>query len=707
MKHLELKYLLLVIILLAFSLNINGQTQLPLEPSRTRHITAEDGLSQVSINALLKDNQGFIWIGTQDGLNRFDGQVVQNYRYDPKNGNSLCGNLINTLHQDQKSRIWIGTTNRGVCFFDPNDGNFHVPKVEKKWENILTKGIVKNICEDDIGRKWINTLNFGVYILTDLGENKFDFSTVELPASNQLTTSVYISNDQAKIWIGTENGRVWMGELKQIYDKSVFSEIHFPESLGKINCFIGNSDMTWVGSDNGLWRLSSKGTISHYDLNTAGIKKTRKYSIYDLKFNMAGELWVATGNGLYHLRDRSNDGHYQHSSKYDEKARTPISHNTVYSIMVNEDLLWIGTAKNLNIFDFSSPRFNVLSHGGNSGLSNPIVFSIYESKGDLWVGTAGGLNLFRDNKTYCFKENPADPFSISDDIVRSITPDNQGNLWIGTTKGVSIIDLETFDPKRARFVTIYARPNDLTSLNDDNTRDIMLDQSGNIWITTYGQGICRFTGNIRTNDISFQQFRHDPSISNSISSNYVYCIAQDGRGDYWIGTQDGLDHMGEVSEDFSQYRIVRYKHDAENNMSISDNSIHVIHFDEDNVMWVGTRYGLNKFNSETKSFQSFSSSDGLPNNVIYSIQPDNRGNLWLGTNNGLVCFNKSDHSLKNYFDTDGIANNEFDINANFRNQKGIIHMGGHFGCHLFRPRLCFKKPAKYSSIDYRAIASRN
>jgi len=362
-----------------------------------------------------------------------------------------------------------------------------------------------------------------------------------------------------------------------------------------------------------------------------------------------------------------------------------LSHNTVYSILPDLNTLWVGTSNKLDVFSFKKPEFNNITTQSKQKLNNSIVFSIYKQMNNLWIGTTGGLNLIANGSMYYFAENPSNPSSISNNIIRSITPDTKDNLWIATKKGISIIDLNTFNPNEPIFTSIYSNANNPNSLSDDNTRNVLIDSKKQVWISTNGKGINRFTGDIREKKITFQQFKHDPNNTNTISSNLVHCIKEDAKSNMWIGTQFGLDRITFTSDDYSQYKVKRFKSMPSNPNSISGNAINCIFFDKEGVMWIGTRYGLNKYDEINESFTSYHLADGLPNEVIYSIQEDEFDNLWLGTNKGLVCFNKKNEKITTFYIDDGIQDNEFNSLASFKDSKGKIYFGGIKGLTAFYP----------------------
>jgi signal transduction histidine kinase/ligand-binding sensor domain-containing protein/DNA-binding response OmpR family regulator len=697
------------LIIQIFGVSLFSQVTPPITPTKIRHISSSDGLSQVSINALVKDKDGFTWIGTQDGLNRFDGSNIIQFRYEENNPNSLCGNFINTLFIDDKERIWIGTDNRGFCYYDTQKGIFVKPNLNKKYTSVINSGIVTDIDQDSSGAIWINTMNYGLLKLNASTTNSFTGDFISIDNGKFTTTTLHITEDQ-NIWIGTETGTIFNARLNDGLNKPNLLVVANNLINGTVNCFITDDQNIWIGTDEGLWSLSKRTKVlSFFDLNTITTKKTSRYRIYDLAFSLNDELWVASDSGLYRLQNKNKNGKFTKVSIYKKGKDNIISHNTIYSILPDLNTLWVGTSNKLDIFSFKKPEFNNITTQSNHKLNNSIVFSIYKQMNNLWIGTTGGLNLIANDSIYYFEEKSSNPFSISNNIIRSIIPDAKDNLWIATKKGISIIDLNRFNPNKPIFNCIHSNSNNANSLSDDNTRDILIDSKKQVWITTNGKGVNRFTGDIRKNKITFQQFKHDPNNTNTISSNLVHCIKEDAKGNMWIGTQFGLDRITFTSNDYTHFKVKRFKSNPLNPNSISGNAINSIFFDKNGIMWIGTRYGLNKYHEKNETFSSFHLSDGLPNEVINSIQEDESNNLWLGTNKGLVCFNKNNEKITTLYVNDGIADNEFNSLASYIDSKGKMYFGGIKGLTTFYPPdiLAKQKPVDVIISEIYKSESRN
>ena len=675
----------LLICLVTFS-SFSQQDEISKLTNKKKTIGSVDGLSQVTIKALIRDNKGFVWIGTQDGLNRYDGKRIKQYRFNPNKKNSLVGNHINTLFRDSQDRIWIGTVNNGLCYYDGETDAFIRPNVDKSMDQLYST-IIKGIAEDSNGRLWVVTNKNGLFCLHSKPNSSFNCKN--LYPSNldvQFTSLTIDANDI--VWLGTSNGGLYNIDLKK--ETKQLEIISSFESYAKITCFLEEESNIWIGTEDGFYRYEKqKKRFSLFDLNTGGEIKTRNYDIYDIKKDTNNIIWIGAGNGLYCFQ--STD-YYTKPQFYSEGSNLNLSHNTVYSIMAEGDHLWIGTAKDLDIFDFSNEDFKILNDKSLNGLSNSVVFSIYKNNTNLWVGTAGGLNLITEDTTFHFTREESNPKAIADNVVRSIQQDTNNHIWFGTTNGVSVINLETFDPYNPQFINHHFDSQDEYSISGNNIRDIHMDQKGSIWIATYGQGINQFTGSISLNEFKFNRINQS---GHALSSDYAICISEDQFGNLWVGTQNGINQLTHHHNDFNSTAIY---HDPKNKASISDNFIHEIYFDQDKTMWVATKYGLNRSFDHGKTFHSFHLDDGLPNEVIYSIQEDKLGNLWLGTNNGLVHHDTNNDKFIVYKTQDGIADNEFDLQAHHMDKNGVIYMGGINGINIFNPIDLIKTKAPINTI---------
>lgn len=640
------------------------------ENIRFKCISTEQGLSQVTVNCIFQDSKGFMWFGTQDGLNRYDGYEFKVYKYDPLDKETLSDSFILCIHEDSVGALWIGTETGGLNKFNPNTGKFTRYQQNSKDSNCLHHK-VNCIFEDQFGILWIGTGGCGLY--------KFNLNTNEFKNYRNLNNNDVraICEDKADtLWIGTYGGGLCKFDMQ---NEQFINFKHIPGNSknlmsGKVMviCKDRDSKLLWIGTEvGGLYR---------YNQNTEKFKHYSKLinnnilSIYDDNPKI---LWIGTeGGGLIKFDKKS--GHF---TQYTHDSGDPysLSHNVIrYIYKDNSGVLWIGTyGRGLNTSYRRYSGFAIYqnnSHNKNS-LNNNDVRSIYEDKaGVLWIGTYGGLNRFdrHTGKFNHYSHDEADPHSLSNNNIWCILEDRTGLLWIGTRSGMT-----TFDKKEkfSRFPE---------SLIDVHIRTIYEDRSGIIWIGTYGNGLIRFDRNTE----KFTYYTHNPGDPESLSHNVVYSIYEDMSGVLWVGTRGG----GLNKFDQKKNKFTHYKNNPDDTKSLSHNFVLCIHEDNAGVLWIGTLGGgLNKMKDREKGvFESFTERDGLPNNVIYGILENKDGNLWMSTNKGISKFipkgKDKGKRFRNYDVYDGLQSNEFYSGAYFISQKtGEMFFGGINGFNSFFP----------------------
>ncbi len=659
-------------------------------------ISVEEGLSQSGVNCILQDGQGFIWFGTGDGLNKYDGYEFKKYRHDPDEPHSLSNNDVRVLYEDRAGVLWIGTRN-GLNRFNRADRTFTHWVNEPGNPNSLSQNLVLSIYEDRAGVFWIGT-NGGGLNRFDREKDTFSRFVNEPENPNSLSHNDVFSiyeDRSGVIWIGTGSGLNTLlpgaNEDSPLIFKHWINEPGNPDSLSHNEVrviFQDSMGSLWVGTSDGLNELVSgsregpsltfkrwlhepakPGSLSHNDIRAISEDST-------------GVLWIGTwGGGLNQFdREKKEFSHWTN----DPLDAHSLSDNSVYSICEDRsDVIWIGTVGGLNKFDRSKMRFKHWANepGNPDSLSHDYVFSIYEdSSGMLWIGTdGGGLNrLDRKNKRFTdWANEPENPNSLSHDGVYSIYEDRTGILWIGTKNG-----LNRFNREDNTFTHWSHIPGNPESLSNNEILLIYEDRSGALWIGTRG-GLNRFVpGERRKFSPVFRHWMNEPGNSNSLSHDVILSIYEDRAGILWIGTDGGgLNRFDRENEIFTCWT-----NEPGNPESLSSNEILSIYEDRTGILWVGTMGGgLNKFDRDRGIFKRYKDKDGLPNNVIYGILEDNRGSLWFSTNKGLSKFDIQAETFRNYDALDGLQIYEFNQGAYRKNKKGEMFFGGIKGFVSFTP----------------------
>jgi DNA-binding NtrC family response regulator/ligand-binding sensor domain-containing protein len=662
-----------------------------------QQIFLEDGLSQSIVKCILQDHEGFMYFGTEDGLNKYDGYSFTVMRNNPENSNSLSYNDINALHLDHQGNIWIGTFNSGLNKYNPYSKNVKRFLHNPSNPGSLSHNNINAICSDSSGVIWV---------ATDDGLNKFVPKNTNNDEYlihrfyNQPNDSYSMSNNSIysllldhshNLWVGTSDGLnvLFFNDMRSnnIKFRRFNSDRNNANSLSNSTVRVIYQDRIgdlWIGTDGGINNViqSNKDDFKFKRyLNIISDNKSLSHNeVYAICEDKSGKLWIGTNGGGLNVFDKKTNSFTRYS--HDPLDSRSISYNEIRSIFKDKSgTMWIGTyGSGIDKVSRGAGEFKLYKYkpDNQNSLSHPIVWSIYEDDGGiLWIGThGGGLNrLDRKNEQYSvFKNNPNNQNSLSNNIIRVVCKDRDGIFWIGTHGG----GINKFIPESKTFIRFVNDANNPNSLAMDEIRCIYEDNSGILWIGTYGQGLDRFNKETE----SFTHYKNDPQNDSSLSNNFVRTIYEDKAGNLWIGTEGGgLNRLDRVSNSFE-----RFISNPNDSTSLSNDYIFTIHEDQDGILWLGTwGGGLNKFDPKTKKATYFNSNDGLPSNAIYGILEDEKGNLWLSSNNGISRFNLKTESLTNYNVKDGLQNNEFNGGSYFKSKSGEMFFGGINGFNSFYP----------------------
>lgn len=668
---------------------------------RFEHLTSEQGLSNNRVLAVTRDSQGFMWFGTLDGLNRYDGYEFRIFRHDPGDEYSLSANLVMALYQDRDDFLWVGTSGGGLNRYDPATEQFDHYYHDPADPNTLSNDNVIALYQDREGILWIGTDGGGL--------NRYDPTTetfTRYPHNpddpNSLSHNVVwaIHEDaQGVLWVGTDGGGLNRFDRETGRFNAYRHDPENPDSLGE------DSVLTIAeGLDGSLW-LGTRGSgLDRFDLETERFAHYRydpdepfslsHDSVWDLYADPSGILWIGTiGGGLNRLDVQPVDEQAARFVRYEPNPNEPnsLNHNQVKKMYADPlGLLWLATiGGGVNLVDLESKPFTHYHRkvGDPNSLSSDDILEVYEDReGVLWIGTGGGgLNrLDRETMQYThYVHDPNDPHSLSDNHIRTIIEDGDGVLWLATRAG-----LNRFDPQTEQFTVYNASPDDPSGLLSDSIWGLHLDARGMMWIGT-PLALNRFdplTG-------QFQAFQNDPDDSSSISGNTVVVIHEDQAGRLWFGTRgDGLNRFDPQTERFTQYR-----HDPANPQSLGGNTVWSIHEDPEGVLWIGTSAGLDRFDPAEGQFTHYGEGDGLPGGSVMSILEDDsppteagfdgqaRSNLWLSTSSGLIKFDPKSNTLRRYDAGDGLQGNEFNWDSAFKSASGELFFGGTNGLTAFYP----------------------
>jgi len=650
-----------------------------------RRLSLEDGLSQNSVYCIFQDSKGFMWLGTEDGLNRYDGRRIKEYQADYENPHSISNNFVISIYEDRKGTLWIGTSSGGLNKFDRESENFTHYLTSPSDPNSLSQNTVTSICEDQSGILWIGTYG---------GLNAFDrkrgvftryLNNPDDPnsLSNNSVTSI-CQDKEGVLWIGTLGGGLNKFDPKKGTFVHYKADLENPNSLRDnriLSVYEDRSGTLWIGTvDGGLHQFDrTKERFISYQAdannpNSLGYNTVK--AIYEDSYGAGKILWIGTqGGGLYKFdRERGIFIPYRH----DPGNLNSISTNTLLCIYEDRSgVLWIGTdGGGVNRLDLEKKRFTLYRRdpkNSNSLNDNSIWAFCEDRSGTLWIGTHdGGLNRYdRTHRKFThYAVTADDPNALSYNSIYAVYEDRAGILWTGTIDGC----INRFDRRTGRYTHYQTDP---TGIGRFRISFIYEDQMGTFWVGTRGVGLLAFD---REKE-EFIRYQSDPEDSTSLSSDDVYCIFEDKSGELWIGTIAG----GLNKYDRKKNAFTRYMNDPENPKSLSDNIVLTIYEDQKGFLWIGGFRGLNKFNREKGIFTLYSKKDGLPNDVIYGILEDDGGNLWMSTNKGLSKFNPQKETFRNYDINDGLQSNEFNAGAFLKSRSGEMFFGGINGFNSFYP----------------------
>lgn len=657
------------------------------------HLTTEDGLSQNDINAIYQDAQGFMWFATHDGLNKYDGYEFITYNPDPNRPESINSNLIFNIVGDAKGNLWIGTTGRGINYFDRATEKFRAFRHDDSDPTSLLDDHISTIYKDRNNRLWLGN-NKGINML-DLGKpldsavfHSFDFELNEIvPNWDGRRIYTFFESSKNQLLVGGIGGvyKLARDQNGDIYFKGINKQLGLSTSI-VTSITEDNEGHLIIGATDGLYAEA-------HDSKTGKLTKIYDDYINDIIVDKNHNLWCGSNSGLmlYRISQDSKLPEYLNTFTYNPLDSNSISKNIVTSLAVDHTgIIWIGTnGGGVNKFDPERKRFDhVRKTLHPNSLSYDKIRSFFEdSNGTLWVGTeGGGLNMHRmdgDHEAYdnfqTFASIPK-TFALTETVHKG-----KKKLLIGVEGSPSLFELDITHPK-----TIKER--DIKAVNGSvySVFSLLTDSAQNIWIGTYGGGLERWIPNSGETDYRKTTFRQRGPKDQGLPSNIIRNIYEDRAGNIWVGTAEGLVKIPFDQRSDEQPEFEIFKNDPEDKGSLSHDYILALYESTAGDLWVGTfGGGLNKYIPPTETqgprFISYTEAEGLSNNVIKGILEDDDQNLWLSSNQGLSRFDPEQAVFKNYDANDGLQSNEFQELAALKRKNGEMLFGGVNGFNAFYP----------------------
>ena len=708
------------------------------------HYSLDQGLSQSIVFAIHKDRRGFMWFGTESGLNRFDGYQFTIFKNLPFDSSSISNNNIRAICEDDSGFLWIATTG-GLNRYDWRTEKFTRFRNNPKDSLSLSHDIVFGLFIDPARSLWLLTANGGLDRYDPVHHCFIHYrhdSGKKHGLNHNTILTVHRSQQDDRLWVGTPQGL-------QYYDRKLDDFVSYQPKVGEAcwttvqniyeartepgKLLISSTIPVPGTSGSGLYQLDlANGNVTHFNHHPDDPASLPTNNIFGVYEDNAGTLWLLSDRGLLRL-DRQSGRCRQFL--LDPKHPTALT-NCVRAIYENRrGWLMIVTYAfdGLWIFDRGSERFAQYQHdeADPGSLSNNEIISIYEdSTGVLWLGNnTAGLNKLEyfAHKFNRYGAEPGNDNSLGYPLVRAICQDHDGFLWVGCSRA----GLHRYDKSRQNVRHYRFQADDPTSLSNDNIWALCEDHEGVLWVGTYGGGLNR-SDQRRT---FFERFLFNPTDSATLSDNRIRVIFEDSQNRLWIGTEFGglnrfdrkqrafvriantADNQGNgsiraIAEDQAGWLwlgtfgngLIRwnpetdertiYTNNPHDSTTLSSNYIQAIYIDRAEVLWIGTfGGGLNRFDPRQGRFTHFNELNSeLPDNVIYSIQVDDNGKLWCSSNRGLSCYDPRKKSFQNYDVYHGLQSKEFNGQAGSRGRNGELFFGGINGFNAFFPDQVMNNP---------------
>jgi len=621
------------------------------------YFSQADGLPNNQIQCIFQDKIGWIWLGTSQGLSRFDGYRFVNFVHSPEDSSSLSGDLVRVIFEDSKGNLLIGTENGGLNVFDREKERFLHPY--KNLPEFKSKEVsVNTIIEDHEGN---------LYLGTDrslLKVDKFGHLSEVIPHfmdpaqgfSGNFIRALQFDNS-GNLWIGTTNGL-----FEYHPDSNLIESVPFPllneRSREVFEVFRDDDGLLWIGTySNGILIVDPVTKSVHHLKLDPYYQRTE--TIRAISKGVLGDYWIGTRGGLYiYSKNKGVTGFFRH----DDRDNKSLANNSVLDIFHDaRGETWIGTRGGLNLLAKSKQVFHSFSAlpNDNHYLNSSIIYTFWMDKKErIWVGTEdGGINIYDPEKgTFRYltaQENNTN--SISQNCVKAFLDDRKGNLWIGTFwGGIDVLNMESGVIRHFRH-----SPDNPQSLSDDRVWALCLDNEGGIWVGT-SAGIDRY-------DPETRSFRHFPKL---VQNNQVYWISIDSDRNIWIGTGDEIVIYDPYNESITRY--------SEHSRAFLE--------DSGKRYWIATLdKGIALYSKTGGALKYYSKHDGLSNNQALCILEDDNHYLWISTSNGLSKFDTKTEKFRNFTSRDGLRNNQFTYGAAYKADDGELLFGGISGFNMFNP----------------------
>lgn len=646
------------------------------------HLDISNGLSDNQVNAIYKDHKGFMWFGTQAGLNRYDGHEFKVFKHNIKDSTSIPDDYVFNIFEGPDKHLWI-KSGSGFSIYNPLTEKFEPfqDKHLKKYK--IPGGYLKEIQTNNRGKYYLHLENQGIFCY-DAKSN----ATTRYAHRNGIVNSLY--SNEISYFLDDQKGNLWVIYTNGVLDKfnlkeqrvtnryfainkrfaGQVSDFHLSHDSGG-NIFIYN-----ISNPFGLYYLNEKSNTFRYfgkKPDNSGLSSNNVSSIIE---GDDGNIWIGTDHGGINILDKQTYKISYILSKEDDPRG--LKQNSITALYKdNNEIIWIGTFKkgicyyHKSIFKF--PRNQYLT--GKNAIYKDVNSFAEDSKGNLWIGTNGTGLLYLNRSTgeiTAYRNNPANNNSLSSDIVVSLCIDHSGLLWIGTYLG----GLNSFDGTK---FTHYKHTTDPSSLSDNRIYALLADSSNRLWVGTLNGGLDLLDQRTKT-------FKHfNPTVKNTLNSNIINCLYEDKRKRIWIGTTSGVSML-----DTKTFEFTHLINNSKYTNGLIPGSVQSITEDGRGWMWIGTREGISIYNPTTKTYNNLSEEVGLPESAVFELLEDEKHDIWYSSQKGLykisVVAEGGNYKFiySKYNEADGLQGPTFNVNAAYKTKAGELIFGGANGFNIFR-----------------------
>ena len=664
-------YYVLIAALLCFGpVNSNAEYVAPVRS--IERFSIDNGLSQSSVQCLYVDKTGFLWVGTQDGLNRYDGYSFKIYRNRPMDSTSISNNYIHSISEDSKGNLWVATQG-GLCRYNRTTDNFSNFFNNPLSTNSISNNTVYYVYVDRYDKVWVKT-NESIDCFDPIKESVIRYKHYIDPFNYSVRTNNYcIFEDIAgRLWVGTKDGLNILDKKRRIFKH--FTSSSNPNSISSnriTSVFEDSKGRLWVTTENGINLYNSQSESFQRFYPASGIGNSGWNTVNFLYESKRGDLWLGSEEGIATFNPANGTIH-----SYDKVLSTKqvsVS-NTVTSIVEDaNNNLWIGTFQGLVKLDYREPKFKTIStsSSGDPLFGNNLVASLYADDDLLSVGTWGSGLYFCNKKGTVVKHFSAKSGQIVNDYIHSIFKTSWGDVLYGTRGGLMI-----YDKKRQRMVDFFLHckiPFQPVFLGN-RINAIREDSVGNLWFgTTYG--LFRYNGQ------GVERIDRDRRDSLILTNSDIRSIAVGHRGEIWVGTADGLNCYSSVNGAVKKYK----RKEPYTGKGLLNDMILSLLVDSRGSIWVGTAAGLNLLDGKGLESKQFTTSDGLPSDLIYTIEEDSWGMIWISTNRGIAKIEPESNAIQKFDIHDGLQSYEYNVGASCKAKSGELFFGGINGLNTFFP----------------------